>query len=338
MANKSYSLDNKSVFRDGLFKMREALEVRFYVSVAPFARDLALVLARVIGMSGVANTTEVETKIDEDRNTKKDLTQEEKEIRKLAKRITRAIQPALDDASRKEAELCRRPYEEDLQDLGQMLDKNMAGSVVSSREELEANDAPFLNGNLTNGVSQLSTTEPMDLDKDTISASDNALDSALQNHIASGSLVPSKHSSPQFQLTPASDDAALGINDGRSNTTPRDASPSKPPTPPMSAGGDLPTPLSLGGIPWYMEPFDPAGTTIFEERWTGRDVQRAMSDELSDINEDDLSGLIDGDMDMDVELEEQVHVAPGTSSSATGTNPNSRKKNGKLKKRWRGFR
>ncbi|KAJ5416408.1 Zinc finger PHD-type [Penicillium cf. griseofulvum] len=42
-----------------------------------------------------------------------------------------------------------------------------------------------------------------------------------------------------------------------------------------------------------MQPFDPVGTTVHEERWTGRDVMRGMSEELSELDEDELEGLKD---------------------------------------------
>lgn len=47
-----------------------------------------------------------------------------------------------------------------------------------------------------------------------------------------------------------------------------------------------------------MESFNPDGTTIEEERWTGRDLVRSMSEELSDMDEDkveELSELVGAD-------------------------------------------
>jgi NuA3 HAT complex component NTO1 len=46
-----------------------------------------------------------------------------------------------------------------------------------------------------------------------------------------------------------------------------------------------------GGVAWYLTPFDPMGTTVHEERYTGREVMRDMSEELSDMDEDTLMGL-----------------------------------------------
>jgi NuA3 HAT complex component NTO1 len=62
--------------------------------------------------------------------------------------------------------------------------------------------------------------------------------------------------------------------------------------------------FAQGGIPWYLAPFDPIGTTIHEERYMGRAVLRDMSEELSDMDEDTLTELApppelrgDGDSD-----------------------------------------
>ena len=86
-----------------------------------------------------------------------------------------------------------------------------------------------------------------------------------------------------------------------------------------------------------MEPFDPRGTTVYEERWTGRDVARGMSEELSDMDEDELSGLVDGDVTMDA-VADKVDSAGDEGEVPAGAPTSMRKKNGKLKKRWRGFK
>jgi NuA3 HAT complex component NTO1 len=48
-----------------------------------------------------------------------------------------------------------------------------------------------------------------------------------------------------------------------------------------------------------MQPFDPIGTTIHEERWTGRDVMRGMSEELSELDEDELKDLVEDELGQD---------------------------------------
>lgn len=109
----------------------------------------------------------------------------------------------------------------------------------------------------------------------------------------------------------------------------------EPPTPPMSTGSD-PQPLSTGGIPWYLETFDPDGTTIQEERWTGRDLVRGMSEELSDMGDEELSGLVDieateiarGEVDDDATQPDAVEIAKAEA----------RRKAAAKRRRWRGYR
>jgi NuA3 HAT complex component NTO1 len=68
----------------------------------------------------------------------------------------------------------------------------------------------------------------------------------------------------------------------------------QPLTPPRSEKNLL-NPLGNGGIPWYFETFDVHGTTVYEERYTGREVLRDMSEELSELDDDELDGLADSD-------------------------------------------
>lgn len=107
----------------------------------------------------------------------------------------------------------------------------------------------------------------------------------------------------------------------------------EPPTPPMSSGSDL-QPLSHGGVPWYMDPFDPEGTTIQEERWTGRELVRGMSEELSDMDEEELLGLVDSDLTEAVQEfgDGNLHLESATTATL------SRRKAVAKRKRWRGYR
>ena len=363
LTNRAYSLDNNGVFQSGLLKIRDTLEKRAYASVTPFSRDLGSALTSVIGMDSITDPNQIESQIVEDRATKKTLTSQDKDNRKLARRIIRAVQGALDDANHKESELCRLPYEKELLDFDQLLEKSMSSrrfsevSVLDERPSIElptresaadqSNYPPagdlMESEQLPNGVHGHDEA-PNDLASTNHEATAPSIE-ALPNHV--------KQSSPQNQLTPNSS-AAVPLTNGIPPADPvtsvdalaaRAPSPAKPPTPPLSSHDEHRTAISAGGVPWYMEPFDPRGTTVFEERWTGREVARGMSEELSDMDEDELSGLVDGD----VALDDVVAAGAGADDDADGDEggedsvparaPNgSRKKNGKLKKRWRGFR
>jgi NuA3 HAT complex component NTO1 len=68
----------------------------------------------------------------------------------------------------------------------------------------------------------------------------------------------------------------------------------EPLTPPRSEKNLL-NPLHNGGIPWYLEPFDIHGTTVYEPVWAGREVLKAMSEDLSELDDDELDGLAGSD-------------------------------------------
>ncbi|MCJ1477588.1 nuA3 HAT complex component nto1 [Lambiella insularis] len=349
---KAQALDGKGTFRAGLADIRERMEERFYTSVSTFSTDLGTVFSTGIGMSTVADTAEVQSQIIVDKS-RKDLSAEQKEKRKLAKRIIKAIQPALEDAMRKESELCRRPFEKELRDLDLLLETSISsrrdsvsGSVVEEVSDDEATPKATCNGHtappsidvtallpesfsvadkdLTNGTatanfpSAKSVSEPVV--HNSLTKSDNILDPASK---------PSPH-----QHNPGNPQPAPSL---LPDLPPRPLPSTQPPTPPLSSSPDHQSALSTGGIPWYMEPFDPVGTTVYEERWTGREVARGMSEELSDMDEEELDGLVEGGVDV-MEGVEVAGAEEGDVRNAGAGGREERKKNGKLKRRWKGFR
>jgi NuA3 HAT complex component NTO1 len=166
---------------------------------------------------------------------------------------------------------------------------------------------------------------------------------SVQNSIATGGLESVGSGERASQSRP--DHPSNGI---KSSDTPPDTNgyiqalehhQPPPPTPPISTGGARSTSgqditmvdsnsLTDGGIPWHMKKFDPIGTTVLDKQWTGRDVVRGMSEELSEIDDDELKG-------MGEEMEGIEGEAPVIEGK---TDPVTRTKKGKVKKRWRGFR
>lgn len=345
-----------------------------------FPADLGAVFSSGIGMSNVADTAEVQSQIIVDRS-RKDLSAEQKEKRKLAKRIIKAIQPALEEAMRKESELCRKPFEKELRDLDLLLETSISSrrdslaSLVEYPSEEDAEERKHeVNSQLTREAMEVdqpggTSTQPASSEALTNGNIDPAIlgdtsalhpnhSSALTNGTSSAAPVPfpSEKPDPAHQRTPEDSNPNPSVNgithDAPATNTlepitnPTEPAPAnhdhhEPPTPPLSSASDNGTALFAGGIPWYMEPFDPVGTTIFEERWTGREVARGMSEELSDMDEDELDGLVDADVEMDLDpgdgIEGVVGVRGGGAAAAEGGQVQ-RKKNGKLKKRWRGYR
>lgn len=246
--------------------------------MAAFFADFSAVFSETIGLPVAADNAEIEARVAGDAAAK-DLILEFKAKKALAKRIIKAVQGIFEDAMRKESELCGRPFEKELRDLDMIFENSMRsrrgsmgmirGGILGEVEEHEA-----LNGTDTSHNRQ----DGMNLDTE-----------PLPPHVG-------------HQLTPDEPNGTvhIGVSNAKSlmngaSSTSMDPAVScrrEPPTPPLSSAGQS-QPLSAGGIPWYMEPFDPNGSTIHDERWTGRELVRGMSEELSDMDEAELSGLVD---------------------------------------------
>lgn len=222
------------------------------------------------------------------------LTPEQKETKKLVKRITRTLQPLFEDALRNEADLAGRPYEK-LPDLETLLSQNL-----QRRPSV---------GSITDSVRQ--TTE---MDQSTV---EEAMEDAVDGEVAAA--LSKKANKVQLAPTPddnladahhahdeAADEAAIAaqlgqdtmhassvaMRGGAEASTSENNERTEPLTPPRSEKNLL-GPLGNGGIPWYLEKFDIRGTTVYDERYTGREVLRDMSEELSELDDDELDGLAD---------------------------------------------
>ena len=303
---------------------------------------------------------------------------EYKEKKKLAKRIIKAVQGPLEDAMRKESEICQKPFEKELRDLDLLLENSLwsrhdsqTGSVVGDVSDAEADESRISaqNGILGKscGGGDVSTNEELaatTLDEqkyDSTSTRDiepapsildstsqvhkraepvaiqrNGIDSVSTKHIAAHQHPTPEDSSntpPLLNGETSEDQIPNGVaHDSASGLSSGAVQHVEPPTPPLSSGGDL-QPLSNGGIPWYMDPFDPEGTTIQEERWTGRELVRGMSEELSDMDEEELSGLVDGDMMDTTQGLGAATLTPDVAKAAA-----SRRKAAAKRRRWRGYR
>lgn len=327
-------------------------------------------------------------KLDEVHVTK-DLTPDQKERRKLAKRIVKAIQPALEEAIRKEAELGGKPYEKELKELDNLLDRSMLlrrnSTAASAGEGGSDDDSVEQKGSAALIEKQLIKTQEEPERRSPNVQSEQATVSTPQEDVfreTTPSFTPAaepEHANTSA-ITPKLETSGkattvkeVEVTDGLSQrglservnseeltckssmkvvhenatgnkshdvsiTLPHlslrrtEASPS-----PTTNKEDLLAPLSQGGIPWYMEAFDPVGTIIQEERWTGREVVRGMSEELSEIDDEELRGLVDEEMAEAGQINETGNLDPATAQMA-GPARRGRGRRGKAVRRWRGFR
>ena len=105
------------------------MEDRSYASISVFSAELASVFTSEIGVQPAGDTAELQMQIS---GRAPELSLEQREKRKLAKRIIKAIQPGLEDAIKKESELNRKPFEQELKELDQIFED----SVRSRRNSL----------------------------------------------------------------------------------------------------------------------------------------------------------------------------------------------------------
>ena len=237
----------------------------------------------------------------------KDSIAEHKTKKMLANRIVKAVKGPLEDAMRKESELLGRPHEKELRDLEKILE----ASVRSRRDsrngsQLSDRGADLIQQRqLVSGGNCEINSDSLDQNASTLVGVevDPAITHAPYREHATVS-KSAKHKTHRQQPTPesmpptngtAGDDYTSNgnLDESVSHNLGKDTPPA-PVTPPLSSGG-LSQPLSQGGIAWYMECFDPSGTTIYEERWKGRELVRGMSEDLSDMDEEELSGLVEPD-------------------------------------------
>ena len=352
------------MFRESLLLIREKLASRSYTSVAPFSADLVRVFSSDLGVEA-SSTADFQAQVE---GRAVDMSYEQREKRKLAKRIVKSIQPALEDALRKESELLRRPFAQQMKEMDEMMfsrraslaDSLLDGDLESAVPVRLTNGTPHTTLNLPNGdgdaeildrsheqlLNGHSPTENVDTSLQDVLMQD-AVDEDGEDIVAAGSIAQlngeltadaeqrlAAHT-PPASTNGIKKDADIVLRGGFKNQSPA----REPPTPPISLLDNQQATLVQGGIPWYVEQFDPDGTTIHEERWTGPEVLRGMSEELSEMDEEELQGL--GGKDFSEEGKENAtgaSVVDAAVAVAATKNGGILKKNGRKKRRWTGFK
>lgn len=297
------------MFTDGFSDLQIKLDEKFYTSVQAFNEDMAAVLSTELGFAPVTTMGDAETQINKIAHSS--LTTEQKEMKKLVKRITKGLQPLFEDAIYKEAELAGRPYEK-LPDLETLLNQKLQRrpSLTSIDENVRQTtefDQRTVGRTLEHAIDgeeavmaidksdelQLAPT-PDDNVADAHHAHDEAADeAAIAAQLGQDALHASNETAQHDAM-----DVDHRVHNGRA----------EPLTPPRSEKNSQ-GPLGNGGVPWYLETFDVHGTTVYEERYTGREVLRDMSEELSELDDDELDGLADSDPIRPVDAPDATVVA-----------------------------
>lgn len=305
MTNNAHRLDEKEgVFRAGTDELAHRLRERYYTSVSDFSKDLSQIFMAKLAegddldqTSGAADINTIHQKLHEvPAGTAEHhaLSHDQKELKKLAKRIVKAVKELTEEAIKKEAELRGLQHHEAMRKIESFA--LFSGNVTKSIEP-DGDD----NKDIMKRRSMSSASAVAGASSDAKAGADvemhDADDSAQQDATSTVNGIE--------KPTPASKAAscASSVHSHTNKTT--SSKPTEPLSPPISTSSaqrpGIPQgnnngvtnehDMFAGGVAWYLKPFDPIGTTIHEERYTGREVMRDMSEELSDMDEDTLMGL-----------------------------------------------
>ncbi|RDA90072.1 hypothetical protein CP533_2912 [Ophiocordyceps camponoti-saundersi (nom. inval.)] len=306
---KATSLD-KNLFADGLAKLQSRIEQRFYVSALCFAQDLGDVICG--GIASPPATEEVPEQRFEaaDAAPARNVFSDIRERRKLGKRILKAVQPYLETALRAESEISNKPFD----NLQKELEALMDASIEATRAPV---GAPV---KLEGGEEEDEDTIMVDASEITVKSGTRGGDGEAMDAVeadndenrngdnievkTSGLGVVNRGGPETMRRTGrgAAVAAASGSLNGTSETPPESdgfvpmsrQTATGPPTPPQSNGsfGKEPgDPLAEGGILWYLKAMQPVGTSILGEHWAGRDAVRMLSEDLTDLDDEELRGL-----------------------------------------------
>lgn len=302
-------LDEKTgFFKEGFEELDRKLFERHYISVAQFSADVTAVLSGDTVKPDRNNTNphdvnEIHNQLNEiPAGTAEHLalTQEEKELKRLKKRIVKAIKDSLAIAMKREAELKDIPIENldpRWATFDALLENSAQTNGTSALPTTEAgeNISPDTSVSAVAGASPGRTNNRLDDDVDMADADADAEEDPdadgeedLEiNDTAHSSVdleaVPAKGAMfrPAQPLSPPNSTSSIPINSADGNIDP----PNQETAPSVISTQD---PWAQGGVPWYFEHFDISGTTVYEERWTGRD---ALSEDLTDLDEEEVADL-----------------------------------------------
>ena len=304
---------DKDLFADGLLNLQIRTEERFYVTALPFAQELADIISK--GISADPELAEGSPQRFEatDTSQAKNPFSDIRERRKLGKRILKAVQPFLEMALRIESEITNKPLDSLQKELesifeasvearqqaitSRQLDRDEGGDTIMV-DALDRSEITVKSSHVQseNGVGTqddvMDTTEDAEHDDGgnievntsglgIVSGPINTEDGVLERERIKSIVVDGVGSSE----TPPASNGYISM--------PRPQQPG-PPTPPQSNGslGQEPTdPLTEGGVLWYLKAYKPEGTSIMGEHWAGRDAVRMLSEDLTDMDDEELKGL-----------------------------------------------
>lgn len=345
--------DGKNVFKNGLLKIQDKIDERFYTTTIAFAQDLCQVVHDGINTEWESEP-ETQPKLESvvAPLTKVDYS-DIRERKKLGKRILKGVQPMLESALQRESRVTNKTFDDLKQELGDLIEASFEAQANTNAfgESEQGKDVVMVD------VSEIITTADPEEEEDAEHEIDEQIDVVMtepldanqaeepsngDDHVEAGESAPvddsATHASPQ-DTAPKDKPATEDVANGNAPDTPPAtngyvaAAPSSlpgPPTPPQSNGSLSQEQINIltdGGIPWYLKEFDPIGTSALAEPEANEQTPRAHSEELTEMDEDELKGLGVDIHDSNV---------PASSVNTAATDPaivGSAKKSAKAKKR-----
>ncbi|KAI1452265.1 bromodomain and PHD finger-containing protein [Annulohypoxylon moriforme] len=314
IVEKAITLD-KNLFHEGLLRLSNRIDERFYTTTLTFTHDLCEVINIGINTEPKPQSeTQPKLGIIAPAVSKSDFS-DIRDRKKLGKRILKSIQPQLETALRLESEATHKSFETMKQEFESTIEASLEvrqqinqghGESERSRDVIMVDSsAPEITVGGDVDSSAIAGEIPGDVPMAGVGGSGNievntsGLDGDEMDGVEPTTKTLSFREVPAIESKPE----ALSVDGMQAIDTPPaingyvGVTPSlqpTPPTPPQSNGslGHQPTdPLTDGGVVWYLNDFEPEGTSATLEQWQGRDAVRSLSEELSEIDEDELKGL-----------------------------------------------
>jgi NuA3 HAT complex component NTO1 len=280
--------------------------------VQDFSRDFAEVvklgIARIndkIDSSGDADIETINNQLHEVKPGTAEhhaLSHEQKEIKKLSKRLMKAVTEMVRDAAKKEADLKGETEMDAIRKLESLPMFSAPMKTIENVESGEDNSGKVARKRRSDSdASAVAGASHADGDTEMRDADEHTDEAVIHLNVAGKDdtipIIPARNQTPASK---AASHASSGQEQANATKTSASEKPTEPLSPPMSADfdsgqqpeADSSDVFAHGGVPWYLKPFDPIGTTVHEERYTGREVLRNMSEELSDMDEDTLTELV----------------------------------------------
>ncbi|KAK8056555.1 hypothetical protein PG993_001782, partial [Apiospora rasikravindrae] len=329
IVEKAFTLD-KNLFREGLLKLQNRVEERHYTTTLAFAHDLCEVI-------NVGINTEPEPEpqvpviIDSvvAPQTKSDFS-DHRDRKKLGKRILKLVQPQLEAALRLETEITHKPVENLKQELEGMIEASLElrQNLASATTEGEASQDVIMadvdmgeaegernpeEGNIEVNTSGLEESEDAKADA---TASGPSATEENEDEDENDEVVSDKEAAPRTDGVKALD-TPPSTNGYVAEPHPVQSGPPTPPQSNGSLGRDHANILADGGVPWYLKGFEPEGTSALQEQWPGKEAIRGLSEELTEMDEDELKGLgVDFSMDDDIDTPSANNVSNAAATTA----------------------